>query len=176
MNERTWQNLLDKRESGIVLKPQRRLWRLHSIMDPDTPANLPKWAHDDYIFAFPDNLAEQAWSEYPQCERELEVLMRDIGNEIIAVKFDILPEDQSYVVDRAHYADFQWGVTTDRAEAITKYALSRVRTNRYNGSFRMPELLIKNPVPIERVCVHSKFERLIVRSGDGWKGILRQLQ
>jgi hypothetical protein len=167
MNERRWNELNHERNEFKVIKPVRRLVGLRSITDSDIP-KLPDWAHDGYIFAFPDKEAPEPWKGYEHWKDEWDTLTSDIGEKIVGVRFDIIPSDETYVVDRAHHADFQWGHNSDRRDAIREYALSRVPANEYDGSFRMPELLIRNPIELERLVLHSAFTRDIVQNNGEW--------
>ena len=167
MSARMWNELNHDRNENKVIKPGRRLVRLRSITDPDIP-KLPDWAHDGYIFAFPDTEAPEPWKGYEHWKDEWDTLTGDIGEKIVAVKFDVLPADEAYIVDRAHFADFQWGHKGNRQDAIRKYALSRVSANEYDGSFKMPELIIRNPIELERLVLHNAFEREIVRNNGEW--------
>jgi hypothetical protein len=161
---RVWNEL--KEDKAEFIKQGCRLIRLRSITDPDIPI-LPMWAHDGYIFAFPDKDGPESWKTYEHGKREWDSLIRNIGGEkTIEFKFDILPTDNAFVVDRSHFADWQYRHTTDRQEAIRKYALSRVPANEYDGSFRMPELIIQNSIALERLVVNSVFERVITNERD----------
>jgi hypothetical protein len=161
MSESRWNELIQDSHKIKSIKPGMRLIRLRSITDLDIP-KLPAWAHDGYIFAFPDKEAPEPWKSYTHGEEEWDALTREIGSRIVAVRFDILPTDKAYVVDRAHFADFQYWHSRDRQEAIRRYALSRVPAKRYDGSFRMPELIIKNPIRLERLVLHDAFEREVI--------------
>ena len=97
----------------------------------------------------------------------------DIGNKLLSVRFDVLPADEAYVVDRAHFADLQWGHSGDRHEAIRRYAFSRVPASQYGGNYRMPELVIKNPIELERLAINSRFERQIARDEGQWAVIYK---
>jgi len=56
----------------------------------------------------------------------------------------------------------------DRRDAIRKYVLSRVPVGEYDGSFRMPELIIRNPIELERLVLNNSFTRGIVRNNGEW--------
>ena len=98
----------------------------------------------------------------------LDSLTGDIGEKLIGFKLDIIPSDEAYIVDRAHYADCAWGDNPDKSDAIRKYALSRVPAEQYTGGFRMPELLIRNPIELKRLVTNNVFFRDIVRKNDAW--------
>ena len=167
MNERRWNDLQEKTNETKSVHPYRRLVRLRSITEPDIP-ELPAWAHEGYIFAFPDTQAPEPWKQYKHGKEEWNILTRDIGEKIIGVRFDIRPSDEAYVVNRAEYANYQWGHTENKQDAITKYALSRVPASNYDGSFEMPELIIRNPIRLERLILTSKSTAKVVHSEGKW--------
>ncbi|MDP3987456.1 MAG: hypothetical protein Q8P81_04495 [Nanoarchaeota archaeon] len=164
MNERRWNELNHDRNDSKTIQPRTRLVRL---TDSDTPG-LPDCAHEGYIFAFPDSEAPEPWKGYEHGKDEWNELTGNIGEKIVCVRFEILPSDEAYVVDRAHYADFQWRHNWNRRDAIRRYALSRVSAEGYDGSFRMPELLIGNPIALERLVLNNTFTREIVQSNGEW--------
>jgi len=162
----TWNEL--KNNNARFIEPIRRLVSARTITDMDIP-KLPHWAHDAYIFAFPDKDGPESWKKYKRGNAEWDVLTKNIGSKIIGFKFDLLPTDEAYVVDRSHFADWQYGITNDRQEAFRKYAFSRVPASEYDGIFRMPELLISNPIALDRLVVHCMFEREIIYNRDGMR-------
>ena len=88
-------------------------------------------------------------------------------DKIIGVRFDVRG---GFVVERAHFADYQYADKPENIkenqEALRAYANSRVRDDRYKGDFRMPELLIKQPIPLEKLTLHVVLNRVIVGKGD----------
>lgn len=167
MNEKKWGELQHNNDGSGVIAPRQRLIILGSVVHEDVP-ELPDWAHDGYIFAFPDREAPEPWGAFKQYQYEWGKLTQGIGNKIVGIRFDLLSSDDAYVIERAHYADWQWGVNSDKQDAIRKYALSRVPASEYDGSFRMPELLIKNPIGLERLTVHTSFTRELVKKDERW--------
>lgn len=169
MDERRWDRLNSDRTNDKILKPNRRLISLCQ------PVNLPDWAHDGYIYAFPDEPAPTPWENYEHGLEEWDSLTEDIGEKLIGFKFDIISSDEAYVVDRAHYADWAWGDNPDKTDAIRKYALSRVPAETYEGGFRMPELIIRNSINLERLVTHNVFFRDIVKKDDTWAIVYKPL-
>lgn len=165
--EKRWNELNNDRNKDRAIRPIKRLIRLRSITDKDIPL-LPEWAHETYVFAFPDQEAPESWKRYEHWRDEWDILTRDIGERIVELRFDILPEDNAYVVDRAHFADFQFGHSKDRKEAIRRYAHSKVPADAYDGSFKMPELIIKNPIDLARITVTNVFERRLFYKNKQW--------
>ncbi len=150
-----WTKLSTLEGSEHDIRPRRRLVRCRSIANKDIP-ELPIWAHDCYVFSFLNAPAPNAWKAYPQYEEEWRILREDLeftckSNGLISLQFTLLDTDDAYVVDRAWYADFLWGVTTDKPAAIKAYAFSRVPLSQYAGGYRMPELLLRNPIAFERL-------------------------
>jgi len=152
--ESTWKKLFSDQNND--LEPQRPvlgLWALVGLTE-----SFPGWAtRDKFIFAFPDNLGNVAWSSDARTMAEFDVLARDIGREIAILEFDLLPTDEAYVIDRSHVSDYQFGLSGDKRGALTRYIESRVSAQSYNGNFRMPELIIKNPIELRRIRFHSRY-------------------
>lgn len=160
MGEQNWiESINDNPDKKLKLG--RRLVPLKSIWDTDVPI-LPGWAHDAYIFAFPDKQAPEAWEKYEHCIEQWDRLTQKFSGRIVGFKFKLIPEDDAFVVERAHMAEWQHYTNPNKKEAIRKYALSRIPANEYDGSFRMPELIIRNPINLERLVLHSLTERQIV--------------
>ena len=166
IKEMTWNEL--KRTANSVIKPSSRLIRL-DWKDGLEVIELPDWAHEAYIFAFPDVEAPTPWNRYYHWRYEWDKLTQDIGERIVALEFDLLPTDKAYVVDRSHFADFQWKHSTNKQEAIRKYVDSRVKANKYHDSFRMPELIIQNPISLDRVYAIKLIQRQIVQTDNGYR-------
>lgn len=159
MHEKYWNELNElnhERNSNKALIPRKRLVKI-GRSDSEIP-ELPDWAHDGYVFSFPDKNGCEAWKGYEHGKEEFDTLTSEIGSKIVVVKFNILPTDEAYVVERAHFADWQWGHNKDKQDAIRKYALSRVPADKYNGQYRMPELIIKNPIALERLVVQDRIK------------------
>jgi hypothetical protein len=137
------------------IKPRKVLFKGPSIINPDLP-KVPLWSDcKTYIFTFANSPLPQEWQNYEHFQEELETLMSDIGDNISIIKFDLLPSDEAYVVDRAHYVDWQYGINPNRADAILKYVHSRIPAGQYHGQFRLPELIIGNPISIDRIVLHE---------------------
>ena len=152
MGLKKWIELNSPENPKRTLEPRRRLVKCRSVANPNLPTDLPNWAYEDYLYFFPDFPAPDAWRNYANGTQEWEILKREIWGEIIGLKLNIILSDEAFVVDRAHVADFQWEVTSDRVEAYRRYALSRVQASKYQeGQFRMPELIIKNPIHLDRL-------------------------
>jgi len=96
MSVRDWDELNSERNGDRILTPRRRLVPLRCIVDPDIP-KLPDWAHDGYIFAFPNEEAPEPWKKYEHWQDEWDILTGDIGEKLVAIKFDVLPADEAHV-------------------------------------------------------------------------------
>lgn len=90
-------------------------------------------------------------------------MTKGISENIILLKFEIQKSDIAYVVERAHYADWKYGKVTDKTEAIRKYVSSRIPAAEYEGNYLLPELIIKNSIPLERIIPHKKITRILPR-------------
>lgn len=165
-SKQSWDEL--NKEGETFLKPKSRLIRLRGIIDETIPSGLLDFAYDSYLFAFPDNPAPTPWKNYGYCLEEWDTLTGDIGDILIGLKFELTSSDEAYVVDRSYYADWAWNNKLDKAEAIKKYVTSRVLAQNYDGSFRMPELIIKNEIDLERLIVYHVLSRDVVKTDNGW--------
>jgi len=167
MSERRWWELNHEMNQDKFLRPSKRLINVGSVIDPDIPSDLPSWAHDGYIFAFPDKEAPGPWSTYEHGMQEWRRLMGSLGEKVIVTRFDVRG---GFVVDRAPFADFQYDQSPYNKEAyqqaLRAYAMSRVKADRYKGNFRMPELIMKKPIPLERLVLHQVLKRAIIGEGD----------
>lgn len=94
-------------------------------------------------------------------------LSRGFRGYLIELSFELNSSDKAYVVDRSHYADYQFRVTNNEEAALRKYAHSRVDSKKYSNNFKMPELIMGNPVSIDRVISRNVFRvERVTKSGE----------
>lgn len=140
--------------SGLI--PSRRFIAL-------SRANgLPNEAHDGVI----EGLLEpepKSWIENPEFPRFWGYLMHDIcrTKQIMLLSFELRPEDNAYVVDRAHVERELYrkskgqGESTQetRNEAYRKYWDSRIPIFQYLGGYDAPQLAIWSGIEFDRLKV-----------------------
>jgi hypothetical protein len=142
-------------ETGLII-PARPLLRRELPSDSE----LPSWSFDKYIFAFPDDKGDVAWSRHTYGPSEWYTLQVAIGKKIILLKFDLMDTDEAFVVDRLFMAIYQKGATNNYPSARKKYVLSRVPAKDYDSSLQLPELIIKNPISLDRIILEESYERV----------------
>ncbi len=128
---------------------------------------LPDFAHEKYLFAFLDESIPGSWEENPDFPDLWKRVMNHVckGDSVAKLfRFDILPGDKAYVLDFAHLErvkDLLWATHCLHSaddhdvikvmDATERYIHSRVPLADYNGSFCLPELILSNPVSIDRL-------------------------
>ena len=123
---------------------------------------LPTNAYDSVI----ESLLEpepKSWLQNPEFPRLWRYLMSDIcrEKEVMLLSFELTPEDQAYIVDRAHverelYPKFikqDKSISTTRTEAFKKYWESRVPVFEYDGGYCAPQLVIWSGIEFRRLKV-----------------------
>ena len=123
---------------------------------------LPHAAHDGIIEALLEPLPA-SWVQNPEFPNLWGYLMGDIcrKNEVILLSFELRPEDNAYVVERAHverelYRNPQGNqklIRKRRNQAFKKYWESRVPVFEYDGSYATPQLAIWSGIEFERLRV-----------------------
>lgn len=144
---------------GKHLQPYRNL--TGGIRTPD----FPEWAYDNYIFAFLNKSIPESWKNNREFPDIWEQIMRHVvhGDFVLRLlKFDITTEDEVYVMDWSHMERVRPELTrkgnfmaseediSKIKSAISKYLQSRVPVTEYDGKHNLPELIIKNPILLER--------------------------
>ncbi len=95
-------------------------------------------------------------TEFPYAWAGLMFHIRKARN-VMLLSFDLLPTDKAYVVEKAHIERIKspGRNLTERVRipAHKKYWESRVPVKRYKGNYSLPELIIFNPVELERLRI-----------------------
>lgn len=143
-------------------KPCKGLHPMHRFVRYGWTRGLPDDAHSGVI----EGLLEpepKEWTDNPEFPGLWRYLLHDLcrRNEIVLLKFDILPSDQAYVVDRSHvehelYREAKGlGKSTinTMTEACRKYYDSRVPVFDYSGEYSVPQLAIWSAIDFERLEV-----------------------
>jgi hypothetical protein len=128
----------------------------------------PDFAKEKYLFAFLDYPEPELWKSNPEFPDLWRRIMEHIMHEDFLVRllqFEVTPEDNAFVVDWAHMERVRdamdRGMCIEHTgnekniavvmDATDKYIDSRVPLADYDGNFTLPELVIANPIPLERV-------------------------
>lgn len=151
---------------GKHLHPYRNLTA--GIKEP----GFPNWSYDNHIFAFLNESVPESWknnTEFPDIwERIIRHVMH--GDSILRLlKFEVTVEDEAHVIDWSHIERLRPELRRMRnfmaseediskiKLAIPKYLQSRVPVTEYKGEHGLPELIIKNPISLERVKEIEEF-------------------
>ena len=139
--------------------------------------NLPDVAHAGVIEALLEP-EPRSWLANPEFPNLWYYLMSDIcrREEVILLSFKLKPEDDAYVVERAHverelYRESKGqGKPTKQTtnEAYKKYWESRVPVFDYNGSYSTPQLAIWSGIPLERLTLEWRKP-----TEEVWKEVLK---
>ncbi len=135
--------------------------------------NLPDFAYEKYIFSFLDDPKPYKWIANPEFPDVFEKLMGNIGPDLFVpfmfrhlmldqhmkanlarVDFPVLSSDEAYVVDWAE-CERSRGLDVPMKNNIS-YALSRVPLSEYEGQHILPELIIANCIPADRLRVNKQ--------------------
>jgi len=140
--------------AGLI--PSRRFIRLGGAK------RLPNEAHQGVI----EGLLEpepRSWTRNDAFPHFWRYLMHDIcrTNEVVLLRFELRPEDEAYVVDRAHierelYRESMGrGTSTPatRSRACRNYWNSRVPVYAYDGNYAAPQLAIWSGIAYDRLEV-----------------------
>jgi len=131
---------------------------------------------DKWIYAF--NEAEpREWthnSNFPKIWSKVIKHVCHYDFALARLSWEILPEDETFVADWAHLERIrkemkrnQYGFADkkDKREILKakeKYVKSRILLKNYRGNYSLPELLIRNPIPLSRILA----EELIVENNS----------
>lgn len=139
-------------------------------------ANIPEKAHEGII----EGLLEpepHSWIKNLEFPNFWNYLMHDIcrRKEILLLSFKLKPEDEAYVVERAHverelYRESQGkgkSTKSSKNKALKKYWDSRVPVFDYNGIYSAPQLAIWTPITFGRLKVEWK-----KLSNEVWKKVI----
>lgn len=141
-----------------------------SRVDMAGEQSLPEMARKRWIYAFLERTPE-SWRgniEFPDIWTRV---MRHVshGKPMFSrCSFDILLEDEAFVVDFAHmervrevmirlgYAKIKKGTFSDAdkaklIEANTRYLSSAIEVFSYQGGYTLPEVIVGNPIPRARI-------------------------
>ncbi|MBT4135638.1 hypothetical protein HOD75_02830 [archaeon] len=98
------------------------------------------------------------------------------ADNLIVLGFDIIQGDEAYVIDRGIYergtnnARNPWDIESFRASR--DYRISRILVDEYNGEHELPELVIHNCIPLERLRIESK---ICIKSLENVEGEVKNL-
>ncbi len=125
---------------------------------------LPEKAHDSYIFCLPEP-EPMSWKNNKEFPLMWNRFMNNVckGSELVLLSFDVLPEDNAYVIDWAHVErmlrKYEEPTKKQRTVAGLKYWNSRVPVSKYDSSYSLPELIVNEPIPLERLNFEWAKER-----------------
>ena len=155
-------------DSGQGLVPQKNL--VPSFFATPVPHHdIPEWAYAPHLFAFLEHEPRE-WIDSNEFPKVWTLLMHAIDRTgmIEVYAFDVLDTDEAFVIDWAimerHRRDLRAishhnadpGQITAANKALFHYAQSHVPVKEYDGNYTLPELIIKNEIPRERLtCVQS---------------------
>jgi len=127
----------------------------------------PDFAKEKYIHCFLDEPEPASWRKNPEFPGLwIKIMNHILHDDFMAVltRFDVLPEDDAYVVDWANMertrAEMKQlsiirkreGPEWDKVKDATKrYVDSRVPLEEYKGSYSLPELVIASEVMLDRI-------------------------
>ena len=105
----------------------------------------------------------KSWKENPEFP-DLWLRLMDIismsHDELMLISCEILPEDDAYIIDRAHIErelqrEVREGTSTEEflALAFKKYWGGRVPALEYRGGFELPQFAVLNPIEFDRLHV-----------------------
>jgi len=79
-------------------------------------------------------------------------------SKLVLLSFEILCQDNAYVVERAHIEKWRAKNQTKKQEkeSYTNYWNSRVSVSEYKGNYNLPELAIFSYIPIDRLKLESE--------------------
>jgi len=158
---------------------------------PPTPLVNPHWrnapreAHRPHLFALQEP-EPAAWKEN-RLDRLLEYILRNgegnrafnYRNKIALLELDVRKEDDPHVVAFDHFDRLDEIAQQDRsvpkmihqARAVRRYYASRVPLADYAGQYRLPEIVIPNPVPVERArLVWKRYAGEVLFGGVFFRG------
>ena len=143
--------------AGLI--PRRR------FIDPSRANGLPGKAHERVI----EGLLEpepECWTSNPEFPNLWYSLFHSICQEpeIMLLKFEILPFDEAYVINRAHverelYKESEKSTKESLNKAYRKYFESRIPVHEYDHEYDVPQLAIWSPIEFDRLDVVWKKSR-----------------
>jgi hypothetical protein len=133
--------------------------------------DFPDWAKKGYIFAFLNEPTPESWknnTEFPYIWKKVMSHASKNSPEVSLLKFEITEEDDTFVMD--------WGCVerqtgellllplTPSKEYLARskdtylgYLQSRVPVSEYQGQHSLPELVIGNPISLDRIVEMEEF-------------------
>ncbi|MBI2207953.1 hypothetical protein HYU50_00495 [Candidatus Woesearchaeota archaeon] len=120
---------------------------------------LPPFAGDKAIFAL--NGAElDKWKNHEYFPDMWEIFLRFAAgtgrNGLVGLHFDVLPQDEAYVLD---WAPVEWDLSCYGSvlpNTWLEYLHSRVPIVAYNENFELPEIVILNPISRDRIKLEER--------------------
>jgi hypothetical protein len=153
--------------NGDFLRPRSK------ILAGCLSENVPDWIKKQrYTYAFMGAEPEQ-WTESIEFPEVWKMVMRHVSASDMVVRrlsFPLIDTDEAYVLDWAHVervrdiiraANYLSGTCLSLDDARQtqldasqqSYIQSRVPLAEYDGNHILPELIIANPIPLERIVV-----------------------
>ena len=134
--------------------------------------DIPDWARQKFIFAFLNEPAPHSWTNNAYYPYVWEKLMKHIspkGKGVKLLRFNLTEQDDSFMLDRSYMeeiANLGTRVRIPKLLTVTitsymddekiriarlRYVQSRVPVSEYEGQHSLPELVIGNPISLERI-------------------------
>jgi hypothetical protein len=138
------------------LEPRRNL-----ILEDTLKYTYPDFAKKTYIYCFLNDTEETHWKSNPYYLSVYRKLMDSISsdgnseridyNNLVKITFPILSSDKVFVVDFAKRLN----------NSSFDYINSFVLLSLYSGGYELPELLIENEIPSERLNIENIIRKKI---------------
>jgi hypothetical protein len=174
------------REKGLL--PIRRFITLNRRVD------LPEKAFEGNIQGLLEPEPE-SWTNNPEFPEVFRYLAHDLckRDELMLLSVELLPTDDAYVVDRAHFERFLYRGVYQKAgnplppdytedKALRLYWESRVPVNEYKGGYSLPQFSVWSPIDFDRLKVewvkdtHKFWDGVLDKTDSGeWSNMEIQL-
>jgi len=146
----------------------RGLWPSRRLISQGLESQLvPFEATEPAVFGLPEEKPE-SWIQYKDCINVFDYLMsccagfsdEEGRRDLVLLSVDLNPEDNPFVVDYLHIRHLARDFSTESnpirkqtilSEGNRRYWESRVPLANYKGNFTLPEIVIWNPIPQDRV-------------------------
>lgn len=155
---------------------------------------LPEKAYDANIQGLLEPEPE-SWTNNPEFPEVFRFLAHDfcMRDELMLLSFELLPTDDAYVVDRAHFERFLYREVYQKAgkplpddyteeKALRLYWESRVPVAEYKGGYSLPQFSVWTPIDFDRLKVEwvkdtHEFWRMVLAKTDSgeWSNMEAEL-
>jgi hypothetical protein len=195
-NRMGWDGVNNGHDGYIVRDPKtgkyydsedvRGLWPHRRLIEEGNGSSVPVEAERPAIFGLPEP-QPKSWLKYEDCTKLWGNLMKRCADRtsqedrrIILLEVDLFREDEPIVVDYVHIRrasrDCENEINPRKERAIMirgfeGYWNSRISFFEYNGGFILPEVVVFNPIPPERIHLswEKNLQEFLVSTGHGDK-------